>query len=190
MVAKADNHQYRRQAVSESTCSNCGEHSVWVDFAPRSAGWAWRMVYPVSSGKYMAHSEMPTDVRLDFDEAASIVDLSPRGACALLRLALQKLMVDLGEPGKHLDTDIGSLVKKGLPAGVQQALDSVRVIGNSAVHPGELDVTDDPATAGALFHLLNFIVQDRIAQPSALERLYMKLPDGARAAIDKRDSNS
>jgi hypothetical protein len=33
---------------------------------------------------------MPADVRVDFLEAASIVDQSPRGAAALLRLAIHE----------------------------------------------------------------------------------------------------
>jgi len=133
---------------------------------------------------------MPKDVREDYEEARSIVSLSPRGACALLRLAVQKLCGELGEPGKNIDKDIANLVGHGLNIEVQQALDSLRVIGNNAVHPGEMDLTDDTETATALFSLLNFIVEDRIAQPRKRKAIFDKLPEGARAAIQKRDGKS
>jgi Domain of unknown function (DUF4145) len=130
---------------------------------------------------------MPTDVRDDFEEARTIAGFSPRGACALLRLAVQKLCKDLGEPGTNTNADIASLVQKGLTADVQEALDSLRVIGNNAVHPGELDLKDDTETASALFNLLNFIVDDRIAQPKKRKAIFEKLPVRALEAIKKRD---
>jgi predicted naringenin-chalcone synthase len=130
---------------------------------------------------------MPDDVNSDYEEARRIVALSPRGACALLRLAVQKLCVDLGEAGEKINADIASLVEKGLPVEVQEALDSLRVIGNEAVHPGELDLRDDVETATALFDLLNYVVKDRIAEPKERRRIFGLLPEKKRAAIAKRD---
>ncbi|WP_082741820.1 DUF4145 domain-containing protein [Burkholderia sp. MSMB1072] len=59
------------------------------------------------------------------------------------RLAVPKLYVPLGESGKHIDSDIASLVQKGLRPKIQRAPDIVRVIGNESVHPVKLDVRDD-----------------------------------------------
>ena len=93
----------------------------------------------------------------------------------------------LGEEGRNINNDIGALVAKGLPVHVQQALDVCRVIGNNAVHPGEIDVNDTPEIAHSLFDMLNFIVDDRISRPKHIQALYDKLPEAARKAIAKRD---
>jgi len=129
---------------------------------------------------------MPEDVKAVYLEARDIADASPRGAAALLRLALQQLMPHLGETGEHINTDIANLVKKGLPVKVQQALDAVRVIGNNAVHPGSIDV-DDRATVNALFDLLNLIVALTIQKDKQVDMLYNMIPQSTRDDIDKRD---
>jgi hypothetical protein len=61
------------------------------------------------------------------------------------------------------------------------------VVGNNAVHPGEINITDTPEGAHRLFDMLNFIVEDRIARPKHIQSLYEKLLEPARAAVAKRD---
>jgi hypothetical protein len=134
------------------------------------------------------HEDLPPEVVEDYQEAQGIVAASPRGAAALLRLAIQKLCMHLGEKGKDLNEDIGHLVKKGLPQQIQRSLDIVRVIGNNAVHPGQIDIRDDPETAQRLFELVNLIVEVMVSQPKRIEELYDRLPEGAKAQIEKRDS--
>ena len=90
---------------------------------------------------------MPADVLRDYKEAQSILNLSPRGAAALLRLVIEKLVTHLKAEGRDINAQIAWLVSKGLPEQVQQALDAVRVIGNEAVHPGSMDLHDDKNTA-------------------------------------------
>ena len=162
-----------------SVCSCCKRVSIWFDKGK---------IYPLSSSAPLPSPDMPEDVKKDYMEARNIVDFSPRSAAALLRLALQKLMVNLGEKGKNLNQDIGNLVKKGLPVKIQRALDAVRVIGNNAVHPGELDLRDDKETAYILFELLNMIVDTMITKPKEIEEIYQKLPEKARQGIEDRDN--
>jgi hypothetical protein len=126
---------------------------------------------------------------LDCIEAGEIVDLSARGAAALWRLAIQKLMPHLGENGKNINDDVGALVKKGLDARAQKALDAVRVIGNNAVHPGAIDLNDDKAAAIKLFDLVNYIVETQITAPKKIDEIYGTLPAGSVAAIAKRDGD-
>jgi hypothetical protein len=133
---------------------------------------------------------LPDDVRSDYEEAQEVADRSPRGAVALLRLAIQKLCKHLGEKGKRIDDDIGSLVAKGLPAKIQQALDVVRVVGNNAVHPGELYIDDNPEIVTSLFRLVNMIAERMISEPAEIQSLYNSLPAGALGGIAKRDKNT
>jgi hypothetical protein len=69
----------------------------------------------------------------------AVLNLSPRSGCALLRLATEKLVEQLQPEGRDLNERIGRLVEDGLPVQVQRVLDALRVIGNEAIHPGELD---------------------------------------------------
>ena len=162
-----------------SNCFSCKNFSVWL---------ADELINPTRKTKVEPHEEMPPNVKADFLEAASIVDLSPRGAAASLRLALQKLMSDLGEKGENINADIASLVSKGLETEIRKALDIVRVIGNNAVHPGELNLQDDRATATALLNLVNIIVDRRIAAKKRIEEMFAGLPPHSLEAIAKRDA--
>jgi hypothetical protein len=146
------------------------------------------MIVPSLSPVETAHPDLPEACKHEYEEARDIIGRSPRAAAALVRLALQKLMPVLGEKGENINTDIGALVSKGLPPEIQQALDYCRVVGNNAVHPGEIDLNDTPEIAHNLFSMINFIVDDRISRPKRVASLYGKLPDGARTAIKKRDS--
>lgn len=75
----------------------------------------------------------------------------------------------------------------GLPEKVQKSLDIVRVTGNHAVHPGQID-TDDPEVAGKLFVLINVITEYMISMPNKVEQMYSELPEKDKDNIEKRDS--
>lgn len=87
-------------------CAHCKGHSLWYQ---------GEMVYLTKSLAPSPHPDIPADIIDDYNEAAKILNNSPRGAAALLRLALQKLMKSLAESGAHIESDIKSLVQRGLP---------------------------------------------------------------------------
>jgi len=66
----------------------------------------------------------------------------------------------------------------------------VRVIGNNAVHPGNIDLKDDKETAIALFSLVNMIVDMMITQPKTVDNLYNSLPEPQKEQIQKRDDGT
>lgn len=162
-----------------SNCFECEKLSVWIYD---------RLVWPLESVAPEANADLPDDVRADYDEAGLVLNTSPRSAAALLRQAVQRLCKFLGEKGKNIDEDIASLVAKGLDLRVQKALDVVRVIGNNAVHPGQIDLRDDHATAQKLFSLVNIIADIMISQPKHIDAMFEDLPEGARRAIERRDT--
>ncbi len=173
---------YHRDYYLDNTqivkCKQCHKISIWISDS---------MVFPLTGNVEHANPDLPQEILDDYNEAKGIVNISPRGAAALLRLALQKLCIQIGEKGKNINDDIASLVKKGLPVQVQQALDSIRVIGNNAVHPGTLDIKDNNEIAIQLFRFINVICEYFISQPKRINEVFTSLPEKDIINIEKRD---
>ena len=159
-------------------CYNCRKKIVWIDN---------EYIYPNIVAEEV-NPDLPESVKQLYNEAGLIYNQSPRAACALLRLAIDRLCNELGETDRDINKNIGALVEKGLPKKVQQALDVVRVVGNKAVHPGviALDV-DDANTAKSLMRLINMIGQSMITDPKEIEDMYNQLPESAKESIERRD---
>jgi hypothetical protein len=180
-VTKAGNMALRMDDFVVAYCGRCHDCSLW---------YSGQMIHPMTGGAPLPNPDLSKEAKSDYDEARLISSLSPRGAAALLRLAIQKICLELGEKGEDLNTDIANLVKKGLPEKMHKALDSVRVIGNEAVHPGQMDLRDDSETVGKLFGLVNVIADAMITQPKRVDEIYQNLPEQKREQIRKRDSKS
>lgn len=164
--------------VTICKCANCGKKILWVN-----NDYAYPDLQPIES-----NMDMPDSVKQLYEEAGLIYTKSPRAACALLRLAIDRLCNELGETDRDINKNIAALVKRGLSVEVQQALDIVRVVGNKAVHPGHIafDV-DSVETAETLFMLINIIVDRLISEPKHIEEMFEKLPDSVKDAVKKRD---
>lgn len=167
-----------RNRLTIHKCQCCGRKIIWNDDT---------YIYPDIVAEE-PNPDMPEEVKQLYNEAGLIYNKSPRAACALLRLAIDRLCNELGETDRDINKNIGGLVKKGLPTHVQQALDVVRDVGNKAVHPGQIafDV-DDVGTATMLMRLLNIIVSRMISEPKEIAGLYDQLPESVKQSITKRD---
>lgn len=161
-----------------SSCENCAGICVWRNE---------KLIYPDIIVVEEPNEDLPEDIKKDYQEAASILNKSPRGAAALLRLCVQKLCIYLGKKGKNLNDDIGELAKEGLPEKTVKAMDILRVTGNNYVHPGKLDTNDDAKVATDLFKLLNFIAYKMITEPKEIDSLYEDIvPESAKTATEQR----
>ena len=165
-----------------STCVSCSEISIWKD---------QQIVYPKVLPIQPPNEDLNQEIKALYHEASTIVLDSPRGAAALLRLALQMLMIQLGKDGKSINTNIKELVAEGLSAKIQQALDILRVVGNHAVHPGQIDLDDKDDVAQKLFLILNLIADEIITKPKDIANLYNDIiPEESKEHIDRRDGRT
>lgn len=170
------------QAYNLSRCAHCRKAAMWH---------GEELVYPygVKLGAEPLEG-MPEEVAALYDEARDVSARSPRSAAALLRLALQVLLDELQPGAGSINDKIGALVKSGLDERVQQAMDALRVIGNNALHPGEIDVTEDDSLVPGLFVVVNMIVEQMIVRPAQVAALYSAIPQGAADAIERRDGGA
>lgn len=167
------------KGFSVATCSSCEDFTLWVNK---------EIVYPKKTTLPPPNEDLNEDIKSLYLEASSILIDSPKGATALLRLALQTLLEQVGKSGKNINNDIKALVAEGMSPKIQQALDLLRVIGNNAVHPGQINLDDNAEIAQKLFGILNFIAEELITKPKELEDLYADLiPPDTQDHIKQRD---
>jgi hypothetical protein len=170
-------------------CRACDNGSVWKQFnRENNYHYDLRLVDPIVPDAPKAVKDMPEDVKIDYEEARLVVNYSTRAAAALLRLSLQKLCRHLGEPGNHIDTDIRSLAKKPeFNERLIRAADTLRITGNNAIHPGEMNNEDIDNIAKGLFELVNLIVTAGITEPNKWDAMYKSLPEKAKKSAENKD---
>lgn len=123
------------------------------------------MLYP--HGVYNHYPDfVPEPIREDYKEAACIASLSPKASAALIRRALQGMIMDKWPDlkDKKLFDQINELDEK-VQIHQKQALHGIRKIGNVGAHmnnPGVIADQDSPITvddAGKLIKLLEYLLK-------------------------------
>jgi len=83
------------------------------------------------------------------------------------------------------------MVKNGLSAQIQQSLDLVRVVGNNAVHPGQIQIEENKERIERFFSLVNLIVDVLIVQPAKIAAMFDTLvPPAQKKQIEVRDGKA
>lgn len=162
------------------TCERCLSISIWRGSV---------MIYPTASSAPMSNPDMPDDIKKDYEEAREIESRSPRSACVLLRLCVEKMADDLVEKG-DLNAKIGRMARDGLSEEIRKDMDTVRIIGGQAAHRLEMDLRDDHKTATALFKIVNYISDWAYTQKRVREEIRASMPDNKKAAMEKRDAGA
>lgn len=137
--------------------------------------------------------DMPSDVKKIYSEVRKVSNDSPRAACAILRLGLEKLLDHIYGNTESLNHNIGLLVNEtNYGNEFQQALDSIRVTGDAILHPGVVNLknAEKRETALAMFDFLNAVTKILISDPKFKQKYYQNIPKRQKDSIEKRDKKN
>ena len=158
-----------------SICYNCEGIAMWHND---------KTIFPNTSHQPSAHTEMPEQIKLIYEEAAIISRLSPRASCALMRHALEELVKNIGYKDRLFDS-IGQMYEEGLiDDAIKDALDIVRLTGNDSLHSNQIDMSDQ-TNVDYMFILINEIVESLIALPKRRKGMLEKFGENRLDSIKK-----
>lgn len=162
-----------------SVCGYCRNYCLWKD---------GQMVYPASNLLIQDPNEdLPENIRTIYDEARNIFQYSSRSSAALLRMALESILTEMGYETGRLVDKIDALIKsEGASQELVMAAEIIRHYGNSSAHIGFIDLNEDKEAAEELFMVLNLIAEHQYTRPKRLKALMDKLPDAKRAQVEKK----
>jgi hypothetical protein len=147
---------YKEDFLCVTKCLGCARPVLWIKN---------EIVWPTPKG-ILPVEEMPQDAKEIFKEAQSIINLSPRAACALLRISLELLVNYAGrlespEGFKEKARLIDRIESLGASAHIKELLHVCRVIGNEYAHPGVINMegSDNLEMAQILSRLINQLVE-------------------------------
>ena len=161
--------------VHASRCYNCNGFAVWVRDQLVFPGRIVETSYTVIQG-VRASGDQVQEVAVNdaeepaaeveelegFEEAAAILHNSPRGATALMRICVQKMLPLLNREDTHLDENISNLVRKGLEVEIQQSMDALQIRRQTPFSPAHFDRKKDEETATKLLEFLQGIMGRRM----------------------------
>ncbi|MDR3898277.1 MAG: DUF4145 domain-containing protein [Duodenibacillus sp.] len=162
---------YAPEQVCLWRCPHCKEMVLEV---------AGKISYPTGSG-ITAVDCMPEDAKKAFEEAQHIVNLSPRAACTMLRICIERMVNATEAKGGNLAAKIESL---GLPPKMTKLAHACRLVGNDAVHNNVIDFSvgskEAEAVSGALTRFANRIAEELFGMSDEADEWTAKI-DAARA---------
>jgi hypothetical protein len=130
------------------------------------------VIYP-KSVMHLVDPLIPDKYRVPFNEAYSVLNLSPKASAALSRRLLQSILWDeYNLKRRNLETEIAEFIQiNGIPAEISESVDVVRNVGNFAAHPSKYQNTGEivdvePGEAEWLLEVLDALLDFRFVQPA------------------------
>lgn len=136
-------------------------------------------IYPLSLARQFP-DYIPESIRQDYEEAYSILSLSPKASATLSRRCLQGMIRDFWEISEgNLFKEITALKDK-IPASQYQAIDALRQLGNIGAHMEKdtnLIIDIEPQEAQYLLKLIELLLQQWYVERHEQEKLYADIVD-------------
>jgi len=147
-----------------------------------------QVIFPRTSLKRI-EPEVPDNYRREFQEAYSVLQVSPRASAAMSRRLLQAILREkFGIKKRNLADEVDEFLSiSGIPSYLSQEVDAIRNVGNFASHPikntqtGEI-VEVEPGEAEWLIDVLDALFDFAFIQPARTEKRRNELNEKLDAA--------
>lgn len=147
-------------------------------------------IYPKSLAKQFP-DYVPQQIRKDYEEAYSIVDLSPKASATLSRRALQGMIRDFyGIQKNSLFDEIEAIEDKINPT-EKPVLNNLRQIGNIGAHPEKdinLIVNIEPGEAEKLLKVIEYFMKSWYVNRHDVQQLFVEVNNTNEKLQEKRKS--
>ena len=161
-VTESQNH------LNIAFCQHCDRFTLWLGDA---------MIYPQTGGARPPHEDMPPQIRKLYEEARGVLPASPRASAALLRVALEGLLEEVGYRQGRLADRLKKAHEDGkLSASTYKLAETLRYAGNAAAHyePWKIDPSqgeEDREMVRKLFEFVKEVTEELVAKPRRLEEM-------------------
>lgn len=155
-------------------CPYCQKITSIADYSGTELPQKTIPLFPSSTAKHFP-DYIPQAIRSDYEEACSIVSLSPKASATLSRRCLQGMIRDFFQISKgNLFEEINA-IKDKIPTEQWAILDGVRRIGNIGAHMEKdinLIVDIEPDEAQKLIKLIELLLQQWYIERHNQQELY------------------
>lgn len=157
--------EFNKEAIKLefSFCPSCSKTQIKIIGFGNDVQHIKQTIFPINNTKIFP-DYIPQQISIDYNEACSIVELSPKASATLSRRCLQGMIRDFwGVSGKkNLFEEINAIENQISPQ-VKSVLNSVRKIGNIGAHMEKdinLIVDIEPGDAKQLINLIEYLIKE------------------------------
>lgn len=136
-------------------------------------------IYPLSPARQFP-DYIPESIRQDYEEAYSILSLSPKASATLSRRCLQGMIRDFWKISERTLFEEITALKDKIPASQYQAINALRQLGNIGAHMEKdtnLIIDIEPQEAQYLLKLIELLLQQWYVERHEQEKLYADIVD-------------